>query len=553
MDDPIRQQVVFSEPPKALAVWRSRLPNLRHYLGRLNWYRWPLFPRLALAISLTVIITTLSLILLSIQRERQSFRLELEQQAASILGTLAAAGSDALYSLDSNGLETIAERVVRYNEELLNIRFYDANGRVLAAPDAPDLQRRIESDPYGTWLTARDSFDPIFDWSDDRLTAGQPVFVGRQVIGAVSLELSTAALNETLASLETQGLIAGSAAMVIGILLALIISRSVTGPIHELAGITQRIAGGELEQVIDRREGNDEITLLSNALDGMRSDLHRLYTSLEQQVTERTRELIQARDQALEASRFKTQLLAKVSHELRTPLGAIMGYTELLQNGMFGSLSPEQKNVTAEVIDSTDYLTKLVNQLLDQAQNESAAIRLHVTAFELAALLHQVETQMSVLTRNKGLLFTTELADDLPPLLFGDRDRLQQILVNLVGNAIKFTDSGQIGVRLFRLGATHWGIQVSDTGMGIPQEAQAYIFEPFRQVDGSLTRQYGGTGLGLTIVQQLVQLMDGEIKLESENGRGTVFTILLPLQVAQESVIDTINQPEWKSAGAKRE
>jgi signal transduction histidine kinase len=269
------------------------------------------------------------------------------------------------------------------------------------------------------------------------------------------------------------------------------------------------------------------------------AEFEHAYYQLEAEVAVRKQSelnLAQARDQALEASRFKTQLLAKVSHELRTPLGAIMGYTELLQNGIFGPLSPEQKNATAEVIDSTDYLTKLVNELLDQAQNESATIHLHTAAFEPTALLNQVEAQVSVLAHNKGLLLTTELADDLPSFLLGDRDRLQQILVNLVGNAIKFTENGQIDVRLFRPDASHWAIRVADTGMGIPREAQAYIFEPFRQVDGSLTRQHGGTGLGLTIVQQLVHLMGGEIKLESEIGRGSTFTIVLPLEPVQEKV-----------------
>jgi signal transduction histidine kinase len=269
------------------------------------------------------------------------------------------------------------------------------------------------------------------------------------------------------------------------------------------------------------------------------ADFERAYHLLEAEVAMRRQSelnLAQARDQAIEASRFKTQLLAKVSHELRTPLGAIMGYTELLQNGIFGPLSPEQKNATAEVIDSTDYLTMLVNQLLDQAQNESAAVQLHITAFEPAALLHQVEAQMSVLARNKGLFLRTEVTGQLPFLLRGDRDRLQQILVNLVGNAIKFTESGHVEVCFFQPDTTHWAIQVADTGLGIPQEAQAYIFEPFRQVDGSITRQHTGTGLGLTIVQQLVHLMGGEIKLDSEVGRGSTFTILLPLEPAEEKV-----------------
>lgn len=269
------------------------------------------------------------------------------------------------------------------------------------------------------------------------------------------------------------------------------------------------------------------------------AEFERAYRQLEAEVAVRKQSEIgleQARDQALQASRFKSQLLAKVSHELRTPLGAIMGYTELLQNGVFGPLQPQQQRITAEVIDSTDYLTKLVGELLDQAQSESGATQLYVRPFEPAVLLQQVETQMGVLAGSKGLALVMAVADDLPQTLLGDRERLQQILVNLVGNAIKFTDRGRVVVRLYRPDVAKWAIAVSDTGIGIPREAQNYVFEPFRQVDGSLTRQYSGTGLGLTIVRQLVALMGGEIKLESEAGRGSTFTVVLPLEMA---AIDT--------------
>lgn len=248
--------------------------------------------------------------------------------------------------------------------------------------------------------------------------------------------------------------------------------------------------------------------------------------------------IAQALERALEASRLKSQLLAKVSHELRTPLGAILGYTELVQSGEFGPISEQQEKVIAKVMDSTHYLTKMVNELLDQAQLEVGKVRLNVSSFNLAELLAQVEANMSVLAQAKGLSLATSLAPELPVTLLGDQNRLQQILVNLASNAIKFTRNGGVQIRLYRPDVAHWAITVTDTGPGIPEEAQAYIFEPFQQVDGSVTREHVGTGLGLSIVKQLVNLMEGEITLESELGQGSAFTVLLPLQTVEEKIYE---------------
>lgn len=257
-------------------------------------------------------------------------------------------------------------------------------------------------------------------------------------------------------------------------------------------------------------------------------------------ITERKRtevELALAHDQALEASRLKTELLARVSHELRTPLGAILGFAELLEFGIYGSLSKAQKTAVDEIIDSTHNLTNLVNDLLDQAKLDANKLDLNLTSFTPDDLLNSVLHKMEVLANNKGLSLTTHITADLPAVLTGDLNRLQQILVNLISNAIKFTQSGTIQVCLHRPDAAHWTVQVIDTGIGIPQEAQAHLFEPFMQVDGSITREQAGTGLGLSIVKQLTHLMEGEVSLKSEDGHGSTFTVLLPLQPLQEEIL----------------
>jgi signal transduction histidine kinase len=258
---------------------------------------------------------------------------------------------------------------------------------------------------------------------------------------------------------------------------------------------------------------------------------------LEQRVAERTYELAQARDQALEVSRLKSEFLAKVSHELRTPLGVILGYTELLQGGLFGQVTDKQVDVIQQVISSTQYLTDLVGQLLDQAKFEDGRIKLITQTFNLRDICQQVEAEMQVLAQAKNLTLVAEIASNLPLMLSGDSERLRQILINLVGNAIKFTKAGKVEVRFHRSGRDYWTIQVADSGPGIPKEAQAYIFEPFRQIDDSITREYSGAGLGLSIVKQLVTLMGGEISLDSEIGQGSTFTVLLPLTPIPEKTI----------------
>jgi signal transduction histidine kinase len=262
------------------------------------------------------------------------------------------------------------------------------------------------------------------------------------------------------------------------------------------------------------------------------AELTQTNQQLRHEITERKqaeRALAAARDQALQASKLKSQLLAKVSHELRTPLGAILGYSELLQDGIFGFLSKRQGDTLVKVIHSANYLTKLVNELLDQAQFENGQAKLNLDAFVLTDMLGQVETSMSVLAQAKGLILTLIVEPEVPFSLNGDAYRLEQILMNLVSNAIKFTASGTIQVRIYCPDALHWAMQVTDTGPGIPGEAQTQIFEPFWQVDGSPTRVHVGTGLGLSIVKQLTMLMDGQISLESKIGQGSTFTVLFPL------------------------
>ena len=258
----------------------------------------------------------------------------------------------------------------------------------------------------------------------------------------------------------------------------------------------------------------------------------RFYVAVKEDITDQkqTQEALRiAYDQAMEASHAKSQLLANVSHELRTPLGGILGYAELLKNGMFGELAVEQKKATEEILQSVHYLTSMVNELLDSAQIQANRATLQKSIFSPVELIQQVASGTEILAQKKGLKLITSIDENLPEELYGDDRRLRQILINLIGNAIKFTKEGEVQVRLGSPDSEHWVMQVTDTGMGIPPEAHSSIFDPFKQADNAITRDNRGIGLGLSITNQLVELMGGRIMLESQVGKGSTFSVLLPI------------------------
>jgi signal transduction histidine kinase len=232
-----------------------------------------------------------------------------------------------------------------------------------------------------------------------------------------------------------------------------------------------------------------------------------------------------------EVEKLKSTFVAIVSHELRTPLNAILGYAEMFKEAVYGPMNDKQVNMAERIMKNTQRLLGLINDLLDQAQMEAGKLTIHIAPLRPAELLESMHGLLDKAASDKRLRLTSEIDDDLPEILNGDAARLQQILVNLVTNAIKFTDQGEVRVNLRRTDDAKWGIEVEDTGQGIPEVDLPYIFDTFRQVEGATTRVHGGFGLGLSIVKQLINLMSGDVKVESEINSGTKFTIILPLVV----------------------
>jgi PAS domain S-box-containing protein len=231
-----------------------------------------------------------------------------------------------------------------------------------------------------------------------------------------------------------------------------------------------------------------------------------------------------------ELEKMKSAFVAMVSHELRTPLSAILGYAEIFKERVYGPLNERQLKTTDRIISNSRRLLNLINDLLDQAQMEAGKLKIKYETIKTSSLLENLHSVMDKLTRDKGLVLTSELDENMPETLIGDSARLQQILVNLVNNAVKFTQEGSIHVKISKLKDEQWSIDVKDTGQGIPKDEVPHIFDTFRQVEGTTTRVHGGFGLGLSIVKQLAYLMGGDISVESELGKGSIFSITLPLE-----------------------
>ncbi|MBI5294811.1 MAG: PAS domain-containing protein [Chloroflexi bacterium] len=231
-----------------------------------------------------------------------------------------------------------------------------------------------------------------------------------------------------------------------------------------------------------------------------------------------------------ELEQMKNTFIAIVSHELRTPLNAILGYAEMLKEAVYGQVNEKQKNASARIMMNAQRLIGIVTDLLDQAQIEAGKLKIQVMPCKPAELLDNLHGVMDKIVSDKNIDLITELDPAMPPTIIGDPQRLQQILVNLTNNAVKFTERGSIHVKIQpnHDGRT-WQIQTLDTGSGIPEDAREYIFETFRQVEGASTREHGGVGLGLAIVKQLVELMNGKITVESQIAKGSTFTVILPL------------------------
>lgn len=234
------------------------------------------------------------------------------------------------------------------------------------------------------------------------------------------------------------------------------------------------------------------------------------------------------RKRAEEADRAKSQFLANMSHELRTPLNAIIGYDEAMLGGMVGEFTPQQSKLLGHIQYNSRRLLGLINDILDLSKIESGSLQVFLAPMSPQKVIRETVESMRSLADEKHIELTIQFSDAVPEVVLGDTSKMQQIVTNLVSNAIKFTDHGRVSVDVSAVDSSRWMLQVRDTGIGMPEDALPTVFEPFHQLDTTDKRKYKGTGLGLAITKRLVEGLGGKIEVSSKLGEGSTFSVVLP-------------------------
>ncbi|MFN0316016.1 MAG: ATP-binding protein [Burkholderiales bacterium] len=452
--------------------------------------------------------------MVNLQRKIAAYR-QLNHDTVSQLYSVAA----ALMKPEASKLDATLRQLNQFGYDLDRLHY--------VASDEKELLGRVRTD--------YEEFIGVVSQAIEHIRAGRVAQgVGMQLTQASPLadrlerltnELVNKAESQMVASIETSHsaytgsqkavMAFGLVSIVVALVLGYAISWSVIGPVRAMEARTKEIAAGDFANSV-QVDNRDELGALAADLNRMSGQLGQLYG-----------QLAAANTQLEAASRHKSQFLANMSHELRTPLNAILGYTELIQDKIYGEVPKPIAEVLDRVQKSGRHLLGLINDVLDLSKIEAGQLKLAVSDYSASDVVHGVVGAVESLAAEKGLALTVKVAQNLPHA-HGDERRISQVLLNLVGNAIKFTQKGEVAIRV-DIANGEFEYSVTDTGPGIPADQCQRIFEEFQQVEGEGSK--GGTGLGLAISRKIVQMHGGQIGVDSVVGEGSRFWFRVPVRV----------------------
>ncbi|EAY3783395.1 two-component sensor histidine kinase BarA [Salmonella enterica] len=488
---------------------------------------------------------------------------QLEDAGASIIEPLAVSSE---YGMNLQNRESIGQLISvlhrRHSDIVRAISVYDDHNRLFVTsnfhldpsqmqlPAGAPFPRRLSVDRHGDIMILR---TPIISesYSPDESAIADAKNT-KNMLGYVALELDLKSVRLQ----QYKEIFISSVMMLFCIGIALIfgwrLMRDVTGPIRNMVNTVDRIRRGQLDS---RVEGFmlGELDMLKNGINSMAMSLAAYHEEMQHNIDQATSDLREtleqmeiqnveldlAKKRAQEAARIKSEFLANMSHELRTPLNGVIGFTRL---ALKTELNPTQRDHLNTIERSANNLLAIINDVLDFSKLEAGKLILESIPFPLRNTLDEVVTLLAHSSHDKGLELTLNIKNDVPDNVIGDPLRLQQVITNLVGNAIKFTESGNIDILVEKRALSNTKVQIEvqirDTGIGIPERDQSRLFQAFRQADASISRRHGGTGLGLVITQKLVNEMGGDISFHSQPNRGSTFWFHIHLDLNPNVIID---------------
>lgn len=488
---------------------------------------------------------------------------QLEDAGASIIEPLAVSSE---YGMNLQNRESIGQLISvlhrRHSDIVRAISVYDDHNRLFVTsnfhlapsqmqlPAGAPFPRRLSVDRHGDIMILR---TPIISesYSPDESAIADAKNT-KNMLGYVALELDLKSVRLQ----QYKEIFISSVMMLFCIGIALIfgwrLMRDVTGPIRNMVNTVDRIRRGQLDS---RVEGFmlGELDMLKNGINSMAMSLAAYHEEMQHNIDQATSDLREtleqmeiqnveldlAKKRAQEAARIKSEFLANMSHKLRTPLNGVIGFTRLT---LKTELNPTQRDHLNTIERSANNLLAIINDVLDFSKLEAGKLILESIPFPLRNTLDEVVTLLAHSSHDKGLELTLNIKNDVPDNVIGDPLRLQQVITNLVGNAIKFTESGNIDILVEKRALSNTKVQIEvqirDTGIGIPERDQSRLFQAFRQADASISRRHGGTGLGLVITQKLVNEMGGDISFHSQPNRGSTFWFHIHLDLNPNVIID---------------